>query len=116
MNQMPAVPKKPQEDSIKPPSDALLKASYNAGVASGRLQAIEESMDTLAALIFKAEGLIAGLGDSADNTIRDNANHTLRALQVAFAAVTGSTNGSAAYRELLEQSRQRVLKKTATMH
>jgi hypothetical protein len=116
MNQMLAVPKKPQEDSTKPPSDALLKASYNAGVASGRLQAIEESMDTLAGLIFKAEGLIASLGDSADQAIRNNANHTLRALQVAFAAVTDSKSGSAAYSELLEQSRQRLLKKTATMH
>jgi hypothetical protein len=113
---MPTVPKKPKDDSPKPPSDALLKASYNAGLASGRLQAIEESMDTLAGLIFKAEGLIAGLDDNSDGAIKDNASHTLRALQVAFAAVTGSVNGSVAYRELLAQSRQRLLKKAAAMH
>jgi hypothetical protein len=110
------VPKKPQDSSTKPPSDALLQASYNAGVASGRLQAIEESMDTLAGLIFKAQGLIDSLGDNAEAAIRDNANHTLRALHVAFAAVTDSVNGSAAYRDLLEQSRQRLLKKSAAMH
>lgn len=73
-------------------------------------------MDTVAALIFKAEAMIAGLGDNADNAMQANANHTLRALQVAFAAVTGAANGSAACRELLEQSRQRLNKKAAAMH
>jgi len=110
------VPKKTPEQSFKKPSDELLKASYNAGLANGRLEAIEESMDTVAALIFKAEAMIAGLGESADKAMRDNANHTLRALQVAFAAVTGATHGSAACLELLEQSRQRLEKKAATMH
>lgn len=73
-------------------------------------------MDTVAGLIFKAEAMIASLGGDPDRAILDNASHTLRALHVAFAAVTGSVNGSAAFNELLEQSRQRVLKKAAAMH
>jgi hypothetical protein len=105
--------KKTRADSPPKPSDELLKASYNAGVASGRIAAIEESMDAIAALIVKAESLIAGIGDEAQ---RENANHTLRALHIAFAAITDSTNGSAAFRELLEQSRLRLQKKAAAMH
>jgi len=88
-------------------SPELVKASYNAGVASGRLEAIEESMDAVAQLITRAEALVAGLAED-DRTARDNADHTLRALYLAFAAVTGSVNGSAAFRELLQQSRQRL--------
>jgi hypothetical protein len=107
--------KNPAVPPIKP-SDELVKASYNAGVASGRLAAIEESMDAVAALIVRAESLIAGIEGKADQAVRLNADHTLRALHVAFAAVTDSTNGSPAFRELLEQSRQRLLKKTSTMH
>jgi hypothetical protein len=104
------------DSSTKQPSDALLKASYNAGLASGRIQAIEESMDTLAGLIFKAEAMKNALGDNADQALRDSAEHTVRALQLAFAAVTGSANGSEAFRELLEQSQQRLLKRAASMH
>jgi hypothetical protein len=110
------VTKKPKANPAVPPSDALLKASYNAGFASGRIEAIEESMDTLAGLIFKADMMIDGLGDDTQNVLRANADHTLRALHVAFAAVTGSVKGSAAYLALLEQSRQRLLKKASTMH
>jgi hypothetical protein len=110
------MPKKPIGSAAKQPSDELVKASYNAGVASGRLAAIEESMDAIAGLIVRAEGLIAGIKDKADEAVRQNADHTLRALHVAFAAVTDSTNGSPAFRELLEQSRQRLLKKSSTMH
>lgn len=98
------------------PSDALVKASYNAGIASGRIAAIEESMDAVAALIFKAESLLAGLGDSADAAVRANADHTLRALRVAFAAVTDAANGSQAFLELLEQSRQRLARKAVSVH
>lgn len=108
--------KKTSTPTAGKPSDELVKASYNAGVASGRLAAIEESMDAVAALIVRAESLIAGIEGKADQAVRQNADHTLRALHVAFAAVTDSTNGSPAFRELLEQSRQRLLKKTATMH
>lgn len=111
-----AVPKKSKEAPIKPTSE-LLKASYNAGAASGRLEAIEESMDSVAGLIFKAEAMIAGLGDNPDKAIQNNADHTLRALQLAFAAVTGSVNGSPAFRELLEQSRLRLqTQASATRH
>jgi hypothetical protein len=110
------VPKKTEAGSPIKPGDELLKASYNAGVASGRLAAIEESMDAVAGLIVRAESLIAGIKDSADAAVRQNADHTLRALHVAFAAVTDSTNGSPAFRELLDQSRQRLLKKKSTVH
>jgi len=110
------VSKKSDETPNIKPSNELLKASYNAGFASGRIEAIEESMDTIAALIFKAETLIAGLGDNPDRTIQENANHTLRALQVAFAAVTGSAYGSAACNGLLEQSRTRLTQKTSSLH
>lgn len=108
--------KKTKESANVKPSNELLLASYNAGHASGRLEAIEESMDTIAALIQKAETLIAGLGENPDRAIHENASHTLRALQVAFAAVTGSANGSAACNALLEQSRARLAKKTSALH
>lgn len=103
--------KKPKANS----NADLVKASYNAGVASGRLEAIEESMDAVAALIVKAEDLIAGLGEN-DRGARDNADHTLRALYLAFAAVTGSVNGSPAFRELLQQSRRRLSKGLTVTH
>lgn len=108
--------KKPTAPATGKPSDELVKASYNAGVASGRLAAIEESMDAVAALIVRAESLIAGIEGKADQAVRQNADHTLRALHVAFAAVTGSTNGSPAFRELLEQAQQRLLRRASTMH
>jgi hypothetical protein len=111
-----AMSKKIQAGAPVKPSDELVKASYNAGVASGRLAAIEESMDAVAALIVRAESLIAGIRDKADDAVRQNADHTLRALHVAFAAVTDSTNGSPAFNELLEQSRQRLLKNATTVH
>lgn len=73
-------------------------------------------MDSVAALIFKAEDIITSLGEGAERGVRENADHTLRALNVAFAAVTGSVNGSAAFHDLLAQSRQRLLKKAGAMH
>lgn len=73
-------------------------------------------MDAVAALIFKAEAILASLGDNPERAIQDSAGHTLRALNLAFAAVTGSSNGSTAFNELLDQSRQRLLKKTGAMH
>jgi hypothetical protein len=110
------VSKKSKENPLAKPGNTVLMASYKAGFADGRLNAIEESMDTVAGLIFKAEAIIAGLADNPNRAIQDNASHTLRALQVAFAAVTGSVNGSAAFLALLEQSKQRLLKKAAAMH
>lgn len=110
------MPKTPKDTPARPPSDELVKASYNAGFASGRIAAIEESMDAVAALIFKAERLLEGLGDSVDAAGRANADHTLRALRVAFAAVTDATNGSPAFLELLEQSQQRLLRKASSVH
>lgn len=98
------------------PGAEMLMASYKAGFAEGRLEAIEESIDAVAALIFKAEAMIAGLGENTERTLRDNADHTLRALHVAFAAVAGAVNGSAAFRGLLEESRQRLLKKANAIH
>lgn len=108
--------KKIVNNPLTKPGAELLKASFDAGFADGRLAAIEESMDTVAGLIFKAETMIAGLGENPDRALLDNASHTLRALHVAFAAVTGSANGGAAFHSLLEQSRQRLLKKTAAIH
>lgn len=108
--------KKISGSPIAKPSGKLLEASYNAGFADGRLKAIEESMDAVAALVFKVETMIAGLGENPDRVLQDNATHTLRALNVAFAAVTGSVNGSAAFQSLLEQSRQRQLQNAASMH
>jgi hypothetical protein len=103
------VSKKSKDIPFAKPTSDVLVASYNAGFAEGRLEAIEESMDAIAKLIFKAETMMAGLGDNPEQVLRDNADHTLRALHLAFAAVTGSINGSAAFRDLLAQSRQRVL-------
>lgn len=108
--------KKPTNNPLTKPGAELLKASFDAGFADGRLEAIEESIDTVAGLIFKAEAMIAGLGENPEQALQDNANHTLRALHVAFAAVSGSANGGAAFRSLLEQSRQRLLKKTTAIH
>lgn len=108
--------KKSKDNLLATRSSDVLMASYKAGFAEGRLEAIEESMDSVAELIFKAEDMIVGLGDKPDGAIRNNADHTLRALQLAFAAVTGSINGSAAFRDLLAQSRQRLLKKAGSMH
>ncbi len=98
------------------PGAEMLMASYKAGFAEGRLEAIEESIDAVAALIFKAEAMIAGLGENPERTLRDNADHTIRALHLAFAAVTGAVNGSTAFRDVLEQSRQRLLKKANAIH
>ena len=99
----------------KPNAD-VLKASYDAGFAEGRIAAIEESMDAVAVLIIKAESMIANLSDGADSAIRANASHTLRALYVAFAAVTGSVNGSTAFQNLLDESKQRHLQKAGAVH
>lgn len=99
------------------PGDEVLKASFNAGFADGRLDAIEESMDAVADLIFKVEAMITALGEKPEPATLDQANHTLRALHVAFAAVTGSTSGSKAFTLLLEESRQRALMQgAATRH
>lgn len=73
-------------------------------------------MDAVAGLIFKAEAILARLGENPEPAIKESASHTLRALNLAFAAVTGSTNGSAACNSLLDQSRQRLHKKTTAMH
>lgn len=109
--------KKPKATPPIKPSDEVLKASFNAGFADGRLDAIEESMDAVADLIFKVEAMIAALGEQPEPATLDQANHTLRALHVAFAAVTGSTSGSNAFTELLDESRQRALMRdTATRH
>jgi hypothetical protein len=110
------VSKKSKDGSSTQPSDELVKASYNAGLASGRIAAIEESMDAVASLIFRAEKLLAGLGDDVDAAVRQNADHTLRALRMAFAAITDAGSGSPAFQELLEQSRQRLGDSTSTMH
>lgn len=110
------VSKKTKDNLLAKPVNDVLMASYKAGLAEGRLAAIEESMDSVAELIFKAEDLMVGLGDNPEGTIRANAEHTLRALNLAFAAVTGSASGSAAFLDLLTQSRQRLLKKTGVMH
>lgn len=99
---------------IKPTE--LLKASYKTGHASGRLEAIEEGMDAVAVLIFKAEALQAKLDENADATMRENARHTLQALHLAFAAVTGAVNGSAAFRQLLDESRQRCSNTSNVVH
>lgn len=108
--------KKSQNNPPIKPGNEIVVASYKAGLAEGRLAAIEESMDAVAELIGKAEDMIVGLGDNAPSAIRENANHTLRALNLAFAAVTGSINGSAAFLDLLTQSRQRLRKKAGAMH
>ena len=101
--------------SNQKPTDQLLQASYNAGLATGRLEAIEESMDAVAALIFKAETLMASLGENPNPVTQENARHTLKALYLAFAAVTGSVNGSNAFQDLLAQSKGRISKE-AVMH
>ena len=101
---------------INSKSTDLMKASYKAGHASGRLEAIEESMDAIAALIVKAEALQVRLGDNSNPSMLENARHTLQALHLAFAAVTGSVNGSAAFLDLLAQSRQRLSNDAATVH
>lgn len=108
--------KKSKDNPLVKAGNDVLMASYKAGLAEGRLAAIEESMDSVAELIFKAEDLIVGLGDNPEGAIRANAEHTLRALNLAFAAVTGSATGSAAFVDLLTQSRQRLLKKAGAMH
>lgn len=109
--------KKPKANVTIKPGDEVLKASFNAGFADGRLDAIEESMDAVADLIFKVEAMIAALGEKPEPATLDQANHTLRALHVAFAAVTGSTSGSKAFTLLLEESRQRALMQdAATRH
>lgn len=110
------VSKKSKDNSLANRSSDVVVASYKAGFAEGRLEAIEESMDAVAELIFKAEDMIARLGENPERSIRDSADHTLRALNLAFSAVTGSVNGSAAFLDLLAQSRQRLLKKAGAMH
>jgi len=106
--------KKPNPDSK--PTDQLVKASYNAGHASGRLEAIEESVDAIAALIIKAETLLKNLGETANTNLQENARHTLQALHLAFAAVSGSVNGTPPFLDLLNQSKQRLSKNSAVVH
>lgn len=108
--------KKTKGSATKAERDELFQAAYNAGLADGRLQAIEESMDAVARLIDKAESMIAALSDETGAATRVNAEHTLRALHLAFAAVTGSANGSEAFRTLLEQSKARLQNGASTMH
>jgi hypothetical protein len=105
------------KDALKAkPSSDLVKASYDAGHAEGRLEAIQESVDAVAALITKAEAMIANLSANADSAIRINADHTLRALHIAFAAVSGSVNGSATFHATLEESKQRYQQKMSAVH
>lgn len=94
---------------------AVDELSYRAGVADGRVQAIEESMDAIAALLVKAETMLAALPPEADKAMRDNAQHTVRALRVAFAAVSGAKQDSAAFQTLLGESKAR-LRPDSTMH
>ncbi len=108
--------KKSGGDSADTARGGLVQASYNAGLAEGRLQAIEESIDAVARLIVKAETMIVAFTGETSQTTRDNADHTLRALQLAFAAVTGSKSGSPAFQALLSQSKQRLQKAASTMH
>jgi hypothetical protein len=107
---------KSKDTRTAPPSDQLVKASYNAGYASGRLEATEDSMDAVAALIVKAETLQTNLSEQASVAMQENARHTLQALHLAFAAVTGSVNGSAGFRDLLAQSKERLSQGAAVRH
>lgn len=110
------MPKKSKDDTTDTARGGLVQASYNAGLAEGRLQAIEESIDAVANLIVKAEAMIAAFTDETSKSTRDNADHTLRALHLAFAAVTGSKSGSSAFNVLLDQSKERLQKGSSTMH
>lgn len=110
------MPKDPKTNSNLAARDELVQASYKAGHASGRLEAIEESMDAIVALIIKAEALQESVSEKANAAMQENARHTLQALHLAFAAVTDSVNGSAAFRELLEQSKQRLSNGSHTRH
>ena len=110
------MPKSVKETFAGKPNGDVLKAAYDAGFAEGRIEAIEESMDAVVALIEKAEFLIANLSEPVDGAVRANASHTLHALHVAFAAVTGSANGSAAFQTLLDESKQRHRQKNSAIH
>lgn len=105
---MPNTPQTPRPELVEP--------SYKVGLADGRLQAIEESMDAIAALIVKAEAMIAGLDPEAEPGRHKNGDQFLRALHLAFAAVTGSVNGSAAFSSLLEESKVRLAGRDSNVH
>jgi hypothetical protein len=110
------VSKKSSQNPLAKSDSGLSMASYKVGFAEGRLDAIQESMDAIAELIFKAEVMIASLGEGPESAICNNADQTLRALHLAFAAVTGSVKGSPAFLDLLAQSRQRQHEKAGAMH
>jgi hypothetical protein len=98
------------------PRPELVEPSYKVGVADGRLQAIEESMDAVAALIVKAETMLASFGPEVAPAKRDSGEQFLRALYLAFAAVTGSANGSPAFTSLLEESKARLAGRDSRVH
>lgn len=106
----------PKSNTSEASRIGLDEPSYKVGVADGRVQAIEESMDEIAMLIARAETMIAAFGAETDQIRRDNADHTVRALYLAFAAITGSENGSAAFQSLLAQSGARVSSGASTTH
>lgn len=110
------MPKKSKDDATDTPRGELVQASFNAGIAEGRLQAIEESMDAVASLIVRAEAMVGAFTEETGQVTRDSAEQTLRALRLAFAAVTGSKSGSAAFLTLLDQSKERLQKGSSTMH
>lgn len=110
------MPKKPKGNAPEAPRVELIEPSYKVGIADGRVQAIEESMDAVAALIVKAESMIAAFDADVESSKRENADHTLRALYLAFAAITGAANGSAAFQSLLTQSKERLGGGSSTMH
>jgi len=110
------VSKKSKGDTPKTERGELALASYNVGVADGRLQAIEESMDAVASLIVRAEAMVGAFTEETSQVTRDSAEQTLRALRLAFAAVTGTKSDSAAFLTLLDQSKERLQKGSSTMH
>lgn len=110
------MPKNSDNATAKKTTAGLDEPSYKVGVADGRVQAIEESMDAVTNLIVRAETMAAALPPEADTIMRDNAEHTVRALHLAFAAVSGARNGSAAFQTALTESKARLESGAATMH
>jgi hypothetical protein len=110
------VPKNSDNATAKMTNAGLDEPSYRVGVADGRVQAIEESMDAVASLIMRAETMAAALRPDAAAAMRANAEHTVRALHLAFAAVSGAKNGSAAFQSLLAESAARIGSDKETRH
>lgn len=110
---MPQIPNSNESGTLRVGLD---QPSYKVGVADGRVQAIEESMDTVAVLIVKAEAMIAAFDADTAQARRDNADHTVHALYLAFAAITGTERGSAAFLTLLRESKTRLSGGASTRH